>query len=116
MQIGGGGLTVSESEQPGRVRTRHASAAPKGRSAKGADTLALERDLSGMLGLTVTIDLESKGGAGSITIGYSDFDQLDDIVQRLNRQAGPARTPSGRDDPDDDPDAVDIPSRPESVY
>ncbi|MEZ5893554.1 MAG: ParB/RepB/Spo0J family partition protein [Parvularculaceae bacterium] len=49
---------------------------------KDADTRALERDLSAILGLEVKID-HSKKGSGEITIGYLTLDQLDDICRRL---------------------------------
>ncbi len=56
------------------------SKASEGR--KDADTRALERDLSAVLGLEVAID-HSKKGSGEITIGYLTLDQLDDICRRL---------------------------------
>lgn len=49
---------------------------------KDADTRALERDLSGILGLDVAIN-HSKKGAGSLTVNYMTLDQLDDICRRL---------------------------------
>lgn len=49
---------------------------------KDADTRALERDLSNILGLEVDID-HSKKGAGDVTISYRTLDQLDDICRRL---------------------------------
>ena len=49
---------------------------------KDADTRALERDLSGILGLDVAISHQKKG-AGDITIAYRTLDQLDDICRRL---------------------------------
>lgn len=49
---------------------------------KDADTRALERDLSAVLGLEVAID-HSKKGSGEITIGYLTLEQLDDICRRL---------------------------------
>jgi ParB family chromosome partitioning protein len=48
----------------------------------GADTEALERQLSDLLGLKVAIAHSPKGG--TVTIGYSTLDQLDLICQRLN--------------------------------
>ncbi|GJL90893.1 ParB/RepB/Spo0J family partition protein [Hyphococcus sp.] len=51
-------------------------------SSKDADTRALERDLSAILGLDVAID-HSKKGAGAITVKYLTLDQLDDICRRL---------------------------------
>lgn len=49
---------------------------------KDADTRALERDLSAILGLEVAIE-HSKKGAGSLTVNYLTLDQLDDICRRL---------------------------------
>jgi len=51
--------------------------------AKDADTLALEHDLSGLLGLKVVISL--KGEAGDITIHFEALEQLDDVLNRLKR-------------------------------
>ncbi len=45
------------------------------------DTEALERGLTNLLGLKVTIAFDGKGGR--MTIQYSTLDQLDDIIQRL---------------------------------
>lgn len=56
----------------------------KGRdAAKDADTLALEHDLSVLLGLKVAIAL--KGEAGEMTIHFSTLEQLDDVLHRLKR-------------------------------
>ncbi|WP_425410503.1 ParB/RepB/Spo0J family partition protein [Hyphococcus sp.] len=51
-------------------------------SPKDADTRALERDLSAILGLEVAID-HSRKGAGALTLNYLTLDQLDDICRRL---------------------------------
>ncbi len=51
-------------------------------SSKDADTRALERDLSSILGLDVAI-AHSKKGSGSVTVEYLTLDQLDDICRRL---------------------------------
>lgn len=58
-----------------------AKSKPSGGS-KDADTRALERDLSAILGLDVAIE-HSKKGAGSVTVNYLTLDQLDDICRRL---------------------------------
>ena len=55
---------------------------PATASEKDADTLALERDLSALLGVQVSIRF--KGGRGSLTLFYSSLDQLDDLLQRLS--------------------------------
>jgi ParB family chromosome partitioning protein len=56
-------------------------AAASVKSAKDADTLALEKRLSDALGMKVTID--DHAGAGAVQIRYADLDQLDDIIRRL---------------------------------
>ena len=48
---------------------------------KDADTLALERDLEGRLGLKVTID--HTGTGGQVVIRYGSLEQLDDLLARL---------------------------------
>ncbi|GIK97960.1 MAG: chromosome partitioning protein ParB [Alphaproteobacteria bacterium] len=58
-----------------------ARAAPSG--GKDADTMALERDLSALLGLKVTISFQGEGG--SLTIHYRTLEQLDDVLQRLTQ-------------------------------
>ena len=50
---------------------------------KDPDTIALERDLTALLGLIVTIDFEAEGG--SLTIRYNTLEQLDDILRRLSQ-------------------------------
>ena len=61
---------------------------------KDADTIALERDLTALLGLKVTIDLEGQGG--SLTIHYQTLEQLDDVLHRLNQvpPAGEEQSPA----------------------
>jgi ParB family chromosome partitioning protein len=59
--------------------------------AKDADTAALERDLSNLLGLKVSVKFKS--GGGELTIHYTSLDQLDDVLRRLSdapSAAGPA--------------------------
>jgi ParB family chromosome partitioning protein len=70
-----------ESRAPGS-RSRGAARAGTGRG-KDTDTLALERDLSALLGLKVAIDIQGEGG--SVTIHYETLEQLDDVLQRLNQ-------------------------------
>lgn len=48
---------------------------------KDADTLALEKRISDALGLKVSV--EHKDPGGSVRIRYSDLDQLDEILKRL---------------------------------
>ena len=50
--------------------------------AKDADTLALERSLSNLLGLAVSIDFDGSGG--QLSIFYMSLEQLDDVLNRLS--------------------------------
>ena len=53
-----------------------------GRAAKDADTIALEKRVSDVLGLKVSVDHRDPGG--SVMIKYRDLDQLDEILRRLD--------------------------------
>lgn len=50
-------------------------------TAKDADTLALEKRVSDVLGLKVSVDHRNPGGM--VQIKYKDLDQLDEILRRL---------------------------------
>ena len=73
------GLNVRVTEQLVKRRTepRRVSRA----AGRDADTVALERDLSGALGLRVTIAGKARGGA--LTLHYSSLDQLDRLLSLL---------------------------------
>jgi ParB family chromosome partitioning protein len=51
--------------------------------AKDADTLALEKRVSDVLGLKVSIDHRDSGGL--VQIKYNDLDQLDEIIKKLEQ-------------------------------
>jgi ParB family chromosome partitioning protein len=53
------------------------------RARKDADTVALEKRVSDVLGLAVSIDHGSKGGV--LHVRYRTLDQLDDVIRRLAR-------------------------------
>ncbi len=80
-----------ETDQPKKSAAQVVAASPDDNSAelrpvpfeKDADTIALERDLSNMLGLEVAIEFYGKGG--SLTIRYETLEQLDDVLHRLNQ-------------------------------
>ena len=78
------GLSVRQAERlakgPSEGPARKAS-----RPEKDPDTVALERDLSSILGLRV--DIGYKDGAGTLTVHFRSLDQLDDILRRLNPDA-----------------------------
>ena len=61
---------------------------PSAESFKDADTAALERDLSAMLGLKVQVQFGE--GGGSLTIHYRTLEQLDDVLHRLHHARGVA--------------------------
>jgi len=78
------GLNVRQAEH--LAKAGHAAAKPKAAKApleKDADCLALERDLTEMLGLKVAI--ETQGAGGKLSIQYQTLEQLDDLLQRLGR-------------------------------
>ncbi len=73
------GLNVRQAEllaKSGKT-ARHRTA-----PAKDADTAALERDLTNLLGLKVAISFAERGGA--LTIHYRTLEQLDDVIRRLH--------------------------------
>jgi ParB family chromosome partitioning protein len=80
------GLTVRDVE---RVAQRESEPAPEMKTArsqrleKDADTRALERALSDVTGLVVSIDHSPRGGA--MTIRYKTLEQLDALCRRLQR-------------------------------
>jgi ParB family chromosome partitioning protein len=49
---------------------------------KDADTVALERQLSEVLGLKVEIANKGRAG-GALTVRYKTLEQLDDVCSRL---------------------------------
>jgi len=81
------GLSVRQTEALAREEGVEARPQQKprgggaGKTAKDADTLALEKRVSDILGLTVGIDHKNPGGV--MRIHYSNLDQLDDILRRL---------------------------------
>ncbi len=62
-------------------------------AAKDADTLALERDMSNLLGLKVEIKFLGKAKGGTLSVHYRTIDQLDDILGRLSHGGGAAKNP-----------------------
>ena len=84
---------------------------PSGK-AKDADTLALEKDVSDLLGMRVTIAPHGPC-TGMVTILYKSLDQLDDVVLRLTKFPDLRETEFARkdyvyegpmDDEDDEPE------------
>jgi ParB family chromosome partitioning protein len=75
------GLNVRATET--LVRRRAAEPQPRKRSTRDADTVALEQELSVMLGLRVTLAPKRRGG--SLTLHYASLDQLDRVMVLLRR-------------------------------
>jgi ParB family chromosome partitioning protein len=73
------GLNVRQAELLAKSgKTARHKTAP----AKDADTAALERDLTNLLGLKVAISFAGRSGA--LTIHYRTLEQLDDVIRRLH--------------------------------
>ena len=77
------GLNVREVEALARDSGKGKSRASKAAGKKDADTVALERQLSNALGLSVSIDHRGKGG--TLHIKYKELDQLDAVIKKLKR-------------------------------
>ncbi|GIL40755.1 ParB/RepB/Spo0J family partition protein [Roseiterribacter gracilis] len=77
------GLSVRATEQLAAKSKQAARPGTLGapRASKSADLISLERDLTGRLGLNVSIETEGKGG--KVTIEYKSMEQLDDLLARL---------------------------------
>jgi ParB family transcriptional regulator, chromosome partitioning protein len=73
------GLNVRATEL--LVRRRASAPEPRQRKARDHDTVALERELGGSLGLRVTLSPNGRGG--SLTLHYASLDQLDRVLKLL---------------------------------
>ena len=85
-EIVGKGLSVRQAELLTKNSGQETKSILQKKNVKDPDTIALENDLSNMLGLRVSITFKGDGAkGGSISFRYSSLDQLDDILQRLNK-------------------------------
>jgi ParB family chromosome partitioning protein len=77
------GLNVRQIEALAQERAEASGKAAKSRqrTAKDADTTALEKRLSDALGLAVAIDHRGQGGV--LSIRYRGVEQLDEVIRRL---------------------------------
>lgn len=55
------------------------------KTSKGVNTLALEEEMTNILGMGVVINSSSKNGQGTVKISYKSLDQLDDVLHRLSK-------------------------------
>ncbi len=83
-QIVRDGLNVRQAERMKRTGSRTPAEQPP----KDADTLALEKNLSAALGLSVDIAHDAQKG-GSVKIRYRTLEQLDEVCRRLIHPALP---------------------------
>jgi len=77
------GLNVRQVEEIAREQPQRIEKKARATARKDADTLALEKRVSDILGLTVSVD--HRGEGGTVHIKYRDLDQLDEIMKRLAR-------------------------------
>lgn len=89
------GLNVRQTEQlvaelqgrPGKQAAALGKAVNKAAAEKDINTLALEREISNVLGMSVSIDMKDKQ-QGGITISFKTLDQLDEVLHRLSHNPG----------------------------
>ncbi|MGD9744558.1 MAG: ParB/RepB/Spo0J family partition protein [Dongiaceae bacterium] len=82
------GLSVRETERLAlAVKAPKPERKTKPPAPRDADTIALERDLSNLLGLKVSIAFDGTGG--TLAIKYASLEQLDALLQRLTKSAAP---------------------------
>lgn len=112
--------------EPSAPRPRKGRGQAAAAADKDPDTLAVEKDLADRLGLAVSIDHDAGSGGGSVTVRYSDLDQLDLVIERLSGiSTGSAVVAPAADDEDpprwsfDDDDEEEVsgvdPEDPEGV-
>jgi ParB family chromosome partitioning protein len=77
------GLNVRQVETLARENSERIDRTPRPSKQKDADTVALEKRVSDILGLTVSVDHRADGG--TVHIKYRDLEQLDEIMKRLAR-------------------------------
>ena len=80
------GATTARSPKPGASEKPESPAPAPASPAhpkpkKDVDTLALEEEVSNMLGMKV--DIQMAGKNGRLTVDFDDLDQLDDLLHRL---------------------------------
>ncbi|MDR3423711.1 MAG: ParB/RepB/Spo0J family partition protein [Alphaproteobacteria bacterium] len=74
-------LSVRDVERLAQAKDAHAKAPMRAPKERDADTLALEKLLSDLLGLNVTINHKTE--AGDVRIKYKSMEQLDSLCKRL---------------------------------
>jgi len=72
-------------EAAGAVGSAGRTTAKADKPEKDTDVIALERSLSNLIGLQVTITQQLRGG--ELSIHYNTLDQLDEVISRLSGTA-----------------------------
>lgn len=86
------GLSVREAERmkadekTAKAKPGKTPPAAPVKQSKSVDVLALENELSQLLGLSVQINVKGKGG--ELVISYQNLDQMDEILHRLSHNPG----------------------------
>ena len=75
-------LSVRETE----IQTSKYKKQKKQRGTKDPNIADLEKELSDKIGLKTSIHFNESGSSGSLTLYYSDLNQLDEIMKRLKKQ------------------------------
>ena len=82
------GLSVRETEKLVKAELAGVGSGASGTASnppeKDADTRALERDLSGALGMKVTVAHKPGKAGGSVQISYKSLDELDELCRLLS--------------------------------
>ncbi len=76
-------LSVREIEKKTAIYKKSKSKTNK--SLKDPNIIDLERELSEKIGLKTSINFNEQGSSGSITVYYSNLDQLDEVMRRLKK-------------------------------
>ena len=80
-------LNLSVRQTEDLARDKNSTTKSKTSKDKDADTRALEKQLSEVVGLTVSIKHKDKMG-GQVVITYKTLDQLDEVIKKLGGQVG----------------------------
>ena len=80
-------LNLSVRQTEDLARDKNSATKSKTNKDKDADTRALEKQLSEVVGLTVSIKHKDKMG-GQVVITYKTLDQLDEVIKKLGGQVG----------------------------
>ena len=79
------GLSVRDTEKLAQSDDHEKRKDKSSPNKKDVNTVALEEEITRILGMSVTIQSASKAGQGSLKIQYKNFDQLDDVIHRLSK-------------------------------